>query len=882
MRLLCFVYRPLPCLLGALLMVAMGSGAAGAVELDATKPTVSITAPVGGPVAGSVVLAASASDNVAVSKVRFWAGPTYLGYDTTAPYSVSWNTASGLNGAVLIKAQAVDTSNNLANASVTVTVINPDSTPPDITIIAPAASTNVIGTVNINANATDAGGMQKVQFWVDGLYLGYDSLAPYGKTWDSTTVSDGAHTVKARAIDWAGNMREATNSVMVANHTPPTVALVSPVGGLVSGGVTIQASASDDVAVSKVRFWVGATYLGYDSTAPYSASWDTAAGLNGVFVLKAQAVDTSNNVTSATVAVTVINPDSNDPTASIVSPAHGSGVLGVVPIAATASDAEGLQKVQFWVDGTYLGYDSSAPYTRAWNSSLMADGPHTLTARAVDWGNNTAQASVSVIVVNNDATPPAVSIISPDDGESVLGLVTLEATATDDLGVQKVDFWIDDGLVASDVASPYSTQWDSLLAQPGPHTIRARATDWAGNISLDSTIAVTSWLWALNAPAPTLEGRFGAALASGDVDGDGVDDLLVGATGEQRVYVYSGINGALLRVIDSPNPGAYPNSTNFGSTIATGDTNDDGFEDIIVGAPIEDSDPLPPKGKAYVFSGVDGSLIRTLVSPGTGGYFGVSVASGDVNGDLYADVIVGAYAENRVHVFSGLDGALLYTIVGNQPNTAFGIRVASGDVNNDGKSDVVAAAFAADNGRGRAYVFSGPSGQPIYSFASPSQQTDYYPSMLIELAVGDIDGDGYGDVVAAYPLEDVGGAKDRGRMYVYSGLDGDVMLTVDPPEPAAYVGFGTSIALAPNAIVASSAGVHPLAWVDGATWTFNFSGAATGKAPSPAAPNTSTVFGSSLAVVGSRLALGANQYTGLGPSMQGRVFVTELGDLPNP
>jgi hypothetical protein len=662
---------------------------------------------------------------------------------------------------------------------------------------------------------------------------------------------------------------------------PPSVSITAPAPGTVSGDVSIAVSATDDVGISKVRFWAGSTYLGYDLAAPFSKTWATFPGKNGFHVIRAQAFDTANQSTSAQITVTVINPDNSRPEVTITSPQNNGGAVGMITISANAYDWEGVQKVQFWAGNnyTYLGYDTSAPYSKSWDSTTVPDGPHILRARVVDWGNRTWEHSITVIVANNDVTPPTVTIASPAAGAKVLGFVPIEAVPTDERGVQKVQFWVDNTYLGFDASPPYSKEWDSTVIRnvAGPHTIRVRAVDWAGNVSPSVTSGVTTFLTAMDAPAPTLEGGYGAALGRGDVNNDGADDVMVGAIVEQRVYIYSGVDRSLLRVLESPNPSEFPDTTNFGSSIASADMDGDGYDDVIVGAPLEDPDGTPPPvGRAHVFSGEDGSLMHTFASPSPVGYFGVSVAAGDVNGDSHADAIIGAYEDGKVYVFSGADGALLYSV--HVPSVALGIRVASGDVNNDGNDDIVALAYRADNGKGRAYVYSGSTGQQMYSLPSPSQQGSGATQM--EAALGDVDADGFADILISYPAEQVGEYGQSGRIYMYSGATGEVIDTLENPEPGTYVWFGNSITIGDGKVFAGSYRPHPNDLIDGAVWMFDFDGTASGVVRSPAPPNTQTIFGGDTAVVGTRLFVGAPRYTGPGPSMRGRLYLTAIADIP--
>lgn len=182
--------------------------------------------------------------------------------------------------------------------------------------------------------------------------------------------------------------------------TDPTASISSPSStGTLQSWVPFVAEASDGGSgVQKVRFWIDGTYLGYDSVAPYSRMLPTQTYSNGRHTLKIEALDNALNSTITTLIVTIVNPDSTPPTVSVSSPANGATVSGTITITAAASDTQGLQKVRFWVDGTYLGYDSAAPYARILDASSLSPGPHTITAQAVDWGNNLTDTSITVNV----------------------------------------------------------------------------------------------------------------------------------------------------------------------------------------------------------------------------------------------------------------------------------------------------------------------------------------------------------------------------------------------------------------------------------------------------------------------------------------------------
>ena len=150
-------------------------------------------------------------------------------------------------------------------------------------------------------------------FFVDGLSLGVDTSSPYAVAWNTTTSSNGGHTITARATDTANQTTTSAGiNVTVANvvpDNPPTVAITAPANGAtVSGSVNVTATASDDHGVTQVEFFVDATSLGVDTSAPYAVTWNTTTYTNGGYTLTAKATDTaSQTTTSAGISVTVAN-----------------------------------------------------------------------------------------------------------------------------------------------------------------------------------------------------------------------------------------------------------------------------------------------------------------------------------------------------------------------------------------------------------------------------------------------------------------------------------------------------------------------------------------------------------------------------------------------
>jgi hypothetical protein len=332
----------------------------------------------------------------------------------------------------------------------------------------------------------------------------------------------------------------------------------------------------------------------------------------------------------------------------------------------------------------------------------------------------------------------------------------------------------------------------------------------------------TTPAWSAESTQPYFSLGLPVATA-GDVNGDGYSDVIVGApeynwyTGGRGACVYlggpSGLAATPAWTAESDQAG-----DRFGWSVATaGDVNGDGYSDVIVGAP-NYANGQTGEGRAFVYlggpSGLAATPAWTAESDQAGDRFGWSVATaGDVNGDGYSDVIVGApyYAygqtdEERAFVYLGSAAGLATTPAwraeSDQAYAGFGNSVAAaGDVNGDGYSDVIVGAPYYDNGQtdeGRAFVYlGGPSGlSTTYGWSAESDQAGANFGSSVATA-GDVNGDGYSDVIVGAPYYD-NGQTDEERAFVYLG--GPSGLATTPAWSAesdqAYAGFGNSVAAA--------------------------------------------------------------------------------------
>jgi hypothetical protein len=193
----------------------------------------------------------------------------------------------------------------------------------------------------------------------------------------------------------------------------------------------------------------------------------------------------------AAINATTSPGDTTAPTASITAPLGGSIVSGLVAVNVNASDNVGVTKVELRVNGSVYATDTSSPFAFSWDSTRVANGTVNLQAVAYDAAGNAGASATTAVTVSNvtptpaDTTPPTVAIVSPSNGGTVSGTVTISASATDNIGVARVEFWVNNVLTATDTSAPYSFGWNTRKLS-GSQTIVAKAFDAAGNSATSS------------------------------------------------------------------------------------------------------------------------------------------------------------------------------------------------------------------------------------------------------------------------------------------------------------------------------------------------------------------------------------------------------------
>ena len=296
------------------------------------------------------------------------------------------------------------------------------------------------------------------------------------------------------------------------------------------------------------------------------------------------------------------------------------------------------------------------------------------------------------------------------------------------------------------------------------------------------------------------DGELGGSVAAvGDLDGDGVEDIAVGATGIDAVLLVSGVDGSELFRINGPA------ATYFGASVAgLGDLNGDGVSDLAVGAPAAASEA----GAVTLFDGATGMALAPTAFGSAGSLFGWQVrAIGDVNSDGVGDVLAAAPSDNTTgisagsaSVISGATGLVIRTASGSASEN-FGFAITGlDDLDGDGVGEYAVGAPNATGitaAAGQVEVFSGATGATITTLTGGGDTVTGVGDRFGHALDGgeDIDGDGVGDLLVGAPNYSLGVSDSRvGAVSVYSGASLALVNQVFGKESSEY--FGSSVSTA--------------------------------------------------------------------------------------
>ncbi len=333
--------------------------------------------------------------------------------------------------------------------------------------------------------------------------LGADDQGEAGLTYTWAATGPAAVTYSANGTNAAKSAtatftRAGTYLVTVTVRDAGGLTVTSQVTVTVEATLTTLALAPASVTVmpGQPATFTASTADQFGDAMTATVQWTVSGGgtidAMGIFTAGAVAggphtVTATAGGQSATAQVTVSDVTPPLLTVQLTQPAASAQVSGVVTLLATTSDDARVANVVFLVDGVALATDSAAPWRTDWNTALVSEGVHQLSARATEGtGGTVTSAEVAVTVVRaptGDTTPPVVRLDSPVG--TVTGAALLRATATDDVGVVELVFELDGAEVVRLAKAPWAYDVPAAALTAGDHQVRVTARDAAGNVGAD-------------------------------------------------------------------------------------------------------------------------------------------------------------------------------------------------------------------------------------------------------------------------------------------------------------------------------------------------------------------------------------------------------------
>ncbi|MFM8334581.1 MAG: Ig-like domain-containing protein, partial [Opitutaceae bacterium] len=515
------------------------------VIVSTTPPVATLTSPstgssfvVGVPVALTATATAGGGANVA--RVDFLSNSSTVLGTALVPvggvYSITWTPTTATN--VLNLSARVTDSNNAVDTSNVVTVSVTSSTTLGVALSVTGGSATVpVGSTRfLTATVSGLAAIAQVEFFLDGQSLGVDTSAPFALLFTAPN-NPGARVLTARATDGTGGVATSPNVALTiagAVGTPPSVGVLAPVSGAfvpVNSATTVSGVVTDpDANISTVQVFANGVSVGNAtiSGSAWSISW-TPSTLGSVSLAAIATDGTGNSIASPAVGVSVV--DAQSPAVSLsLSPRTGataasttlpSGAVRNFVADATASSGRAVVRVEFFVDGTKAGEDTTAPYTFRYTAPELRAGelsrPLVISARATDNAGAARDTQLSLLVISPVGAPPQVSLLTPARTVSTVPgtAITLAASATSLVGtVSSVQFYVNGSPAPVNggnglTSAPYVSSFTPTT--PGTYVIDAIATDDRGNTAVSNSATITAAYTvpsiAISAPNPNATAR---------------------------------------------------------------------------------------------------------------------------------------------------------------------------------------------------------------------------------------------------------------------------------------------------------------------------------------------------------------------------------------
>lgn len=724
--------------------------------IDSAKPLINIISPKNNSTTGkNASIEAKATDDIGITRVEFYVDGLSHAVDVSMPYSAVWDASALSNGTLhVVSAKAYDAAGNSATTEINVII---DNIAPVVSISSPQNQATLSGIISIEANASDNNGVEKNEFYMDNTFLGSSTVAPYVFSLNTKIKTNGVHTFFAKAYDAVGNSTVSQSVISIIDNSPPSAPgnLFGALTASIQPYLTWKAS-SDNSAVSGYKIYRDNQLLDSISSATLNYT-DAGASVGQTYSYSISSIDAAGNesIKSNPISVNVVSTPANQNANTNNSVAQN--INSSPPLNQNSNFNANISMNR----NTNVSVNNNANISSRNNANANQGGI------ANNNAGNSANANSSA---NKDIAPPTVSIISPASSNKVAkkSIIVLKASATDDVKVEKVEFYANGRLLCSDDSSEYSCDWKVSVPGNPAYDIQAKAYDASGNASeseivklslkSDSGVIVSG----SGGSEPVIrilqsggsevrkflayerQFRGGVSVRAADLDNDGKEEIVTapgkGREPEVRIFDFNG------KRIDQFL--AYGKSFKGGINIAVADFEGDGNKEII-------ASPQSGSPRIMVFGKRGGKwkqITPSFLAFSSKIKTGINIISGDFDGDGKDEIAAtpGRGSISQVKVF-GLRGDRIKEVM---PQFApfgnlfkGGINLASGDINGDWKDEIIASPASQGSSSVRVFDFYNYGKRRL--LIPPFFAFDKNLRSGANLGTGDFNGDGKSEIIAS-------------------------------------------------------------------------------------------------------------------------------------